>query len=196
MNFIQSHSGAISPEVCSQIIKNYNARQDDIGERTSANLLGAIREFTVDEDCISSEVQELITKVADEKIQEYLSKVPELNSKSYFLNHMTIMFHSEFKNIGYHYDSEFLYMNDAEYIRNFAVLIYLNQDFDGGELIFPLQKTVIKPQTGLMLVFPTSFMYPHVTNPAMGDDRYVLRLSYFFKKEILIHNSLNSKVYT
>jgi hypothetical protein len=196
MNFIQSHSGAISPEVCSQIIKNYNARQIETGERTSSNLLGAIREYTVDESCISSEIQESIAKVAEAKIQEYLSKVPELNMKSYFLNHMTIMFHSEFKNIGYHYDSEYLYMNDAEYIRNFAVLIYLNQDFDGGELMFPLQKTVIKPQTGLMLIFPTSFMYPHVTNPAMGDDRYVLRLSYFFKKEILIKNARESKVYT
>ena len=196
MNFIQSHSGAISPEVCGQIIQNYNARQIDVGERTSANLLGAIREYTVDEACISTEMQESIAKVADAKIQEYLSKIPELNAQSYYLNHMTIMFSSEQKNIGYHYDSEFLYMNEGEYIRNFAVLVYLNEDFDGGELMFPLQKTVIKPQTGLMLLFPTSFMYPHVTNPAMGNDRYVLRLSYFFNKEILIKNTRESRTYT
>ena len=77
-------------------------------------------------------------------------------------------------------------MNKEEFIRNFAVLVYLNDNFEHGELVFPLQEKSIVPKAGTVAIFPTSFMYPHVTNPTMGDDRYVVRMSYFFVKSAII----------
>ena len=45
--------------------------------------------------------------------------------------------------------------------RYLAFLIYLNDDFKGGETTFPYNKLTIKPETGKVLVFPPTWQYPH-----------------------------------
>lgn len=66
---------------------------------------------------------------------------------------------------------------DQGVLRSVGVLIYLNDLDSGGELAFPLQKRVIKPEAGKIIIFPTSFTHPHFVFPTIKD-RYVLRLNY------------------
>ena len=49
--------------------------------------------------------------------------------------------------------------------RYLAFLIYLNDDFKGGETTFPYNKLTIKPETGKVLVFPPTWQYPHMGLP-------------------------------
>jgi hypothetical protein len=56
-----------------------------------------------------------------------------------------------------------------------SVVVFLNEDFGGGELVYPNQGITIKPKTGNMIVAPADFSTPHFVNPA-SLDRYVLVL--------------------
>lgn len=78
-------------------------------------------------------------------------------------------------NIHVHCDLE--QYHDQPLLRHFSVLIYLNgDDIDGGELILPRQKVVIKPKTGQFVIFPIGVFYPHLVNICYTDvKRWALR---------------------
>lgn len=194
-NFISTFDNLLSAEQCAEIISRYRADSQSKALRTDANLHGNVKEWSPVDDPFWDDLFENLESTCRVFVDKYLSYSPLLNSHSYFLKHMTIMHHKESMNIPYHYDAELCFMDNKEYIRNFAMLIYLNDNFESGELMFPVQKQSIKPKAGLGLLFPTSFMYPHVTNPALGSDRYVLRLGYYFKKEGVIDSVKNSREY-
>lgn len=49
---------------------------------------------------------------------------------------------------------------------------YPNDDYEGGELEFRLQKIKIKPRAGDLFVFPSNFMYPHKSLPVVSGTKY------------------------
>ena len=56
-----------------------------------------------------------------------------------------------------------------------SVIVFLNDNFNGGELIYPDQGIVIKPTIGTMVVAPAGIDYPHMVTKT-DSDRYVLVL--------------------
>jgi hypothetical protein len=84
-----------------------------------------------------------------------------------------------------HYDSNIVINEKGIQIRPFVLLIYLNDCFDGGQLIFPAQKKIVTPKKGKMVIFPCSFMYPHKVLGISSGNRYSLRLNYLFKKPMI-----------
>lgn len=56
-----------------------------------------------------------------------------------------------------------------------SAIIFLNENFNGGELCYPEQGVCVKPKTGMMLVAPAGIEFPHLVTPA-DRDRYVLVL--------------------
>ena len=67
-----------------------------------------------------------------------------------------------------HYDS------GTEMGRILSVLIYLNSDYTGGELEFPYFGITIKPEPGMMLVFPSNYAYAHIAKPVTSGTKYAL----------------------
>ena len=57
----------------------------------------------------------------------------------------------------------------------YSGIVFLNQDFEGGELVYPDQGITIKPITGNMLIAPADEGAPHFVTPP-SSDRYVLVL--------------------
>lgn len=57
----------------------------------------------------------------------------------------------------------------------YSGVVFLNQEFDGGELVYPNQGIFIKPITGNMVIAPADESAPHFVNPP-SSDRYVLVL--------------------
>ena len=51
---------------------------------------------------------------------------------------------------------------------------YLNDDYEGGELYFRLQDLNIKPQSGDLYIFPSTYMYPHRAMPVHSGTKYSL----------------------
>ena len=58
--------------------------------------------------------------------------------------------------------------------RDFSILIYLNEDFEGGALSFPNFQYKIRPETGMLVAFPSDHRYLHAAEPLISGERYAI----------------------
>jgi len=58
--------------------------------------------------------------------------------------------------------------------RVLSVLLYLNDDYEGGEIEFKHSNIKIKPEPGSVLFFPSNFLYVHEVYPVTKGPRYAL----------------------
>ena len=58
--------------------------------------------------------------------------------------------------------------------RLLTAILYLNDDFEGGELALPQQGLVYKPRAGSLIVFPSDFCFPHASHPLTRGTKYSL----------------------
>ncbi len=80
-----------------------------------------------------------------------------------------------------HVDAETLYKDDEgldlwekTLDRDLSVVCFLNDDFAGGELVFPALDLSVKPQAGTLVCFPSDHNYIHGVNPVTLGHRYTL----------------------
>ena len=66
------------------------------------------------------------------------------------------------------------YDGGTETARSISVLIYLNDDYEGGELEFPNFKIKIKPKSGMVILFPSNYAYAHIAHPVISGEKYVI----------------------
>lgn len=66
------------------------------------------------------------------------------------------------------------YDGDTDTGRAISALVYLNDDYEGGELEFPNFKIKIKPQAGMLILFPSNFAYRHIAHPVTKGTKYAL----------------------
>lgn len=58
--------------------------------------------------------------------------------------------------------------------RSVSAIVYLNDDYEGGELEFPYHGIRIKPRAGMLIVFPSSFPYAHIAHPIRSGTKYAI----------------------
>jgi hypothetical protein len=58
--------------------------------------------------------------------------------------------------------------------RAVSVLIYLNNDYEGGEIEFVNFGVKIKPKSGTLILFPSNYPYSHVAHPVTSGTKYVV----------------------
>jgi len=80
-----------------------------------------------------------------------------------------------------HVDAETLYKDDGGLSlwektldRDLSIVYFLNDDFAGGELVFPELDLVITPEAGTLVCFPSDHNYIHGVNPVTSGHRYTL----------------------
>ena len=56
--------------------------------------------------------------------------------------------------------------------RDYTALIYLNDNFTGGELVFPDRDVVIIPKPGLFVGFPSNHKFVHAVPKVLSGKRY------------------------
>lgn len=66
-----------------------------------------------------------------------------------------------------------------------SAVLYLNDNFEGGELDFPNQNVCIKPKAGSMIVFPSVEPYVHNPQPAT-DTKYIVPAFWYLENSPLI----------
>jgi len=76
--------------------------------------------------------------------------------------------YSDSQYYGAHYDG------GPEVPRLLSAICYLNDDYAGGELEFVNFKLKIKPQAGMLLIFPSNFVYAHIAHPVTSGIKYAL----------------------
>lgn len=58
--------------------------------------------------------------------------------------------------------------------RNMSCIVYLNDDYEGGEIDFVHHKVKIKPQAGMMAIFPSNYAYTHSACPVTAGSKYAI----------------------
>lgn len=136
-----------------------------------------VRRDTQDEKWIK--IHELIESKITSIVHEYLLSYCRL----FPLEHLSVS-HIGFLNdhsgsfTETHYDSEMVVFNGEAIVKPLIVLIYLNDGYDGGELMFPLQGFQTTPEIGSIVVFPSGFAFPHLSIPVIDGSKHLCRITY------------------
>ena len=67
---------------------------------------------------------------------------------------------------------EIVYKKVSE--RDLSLILFLNDDYEGGDLVFVDQNIKIKPEPGLLVTFPSTYNYPHKVEPVTKGTRYAM----------------------
>lgn len=63
--------------------------------------------------------------------------------------------------------------------RRLSGVYFCNDDFDGGELVFPRQGLVVGPEKGMLVLFPSGFTHPHESTEVTRGTKYSIVTWYF-----------------
>ncbi len=59
------------------------------------------------------------------------------------------------------------------YVTTVSIVVYLNDDYEGGEIWFPrMDNLSIKPKTGDIIVFPSTYIYEHASQDMISGTKY------------------------
>lgn len=58
------------------------------------------------------------------------------------------------------------------YVCTVSIVAYLNDDYDGGEIYFPRFDLTIKPEPGDVVIFPSTYIYEHASQPMKSGTKY------------------------
>ena len=67
-------------------------------------------------------------------------------------------------------DGELIWKKSTE--RDLSMVFYLNDDFEGGDFIFPDLKIRVRPEPGMLVCFPSNHHYKHGVDPVTRGKRY------------------------
>lgn len=87
-------------------------------------------------------------------------------NESFWLEGFNILKYNNGQEYKAHYDSS------TGVGRHISCLLYLNDDYTGGELEFPNFQLKIKPQKGMMILFPSNYAYTHIAHPVTDGTKY------------------------
>ena len=55
-----------------------------------------------------------------------------------------------------------------------SAILYLNNEFEGGEVEFVNFNLKLKPEPGMLLIFPSNYAYRHIAHPVTSGSKYAL----------------------
>lgn len=137
-------------------------------------------------DSINNETDDLllfINKEIKDTINKYSSKYAEEHKIELgYLTPLSISKYYMGKRMGLHVDS---YDNDSDgqdkISPTISVVVYLNDDYEGGELFFKNQKVNIKPSAGSIVIFPSNMPYLHESKVITKGIKY-MSPGFWYKK--------------
>jgi predicted 2-oxoglutarate/Fe(II)-dependent dioxygenase YbiX len=58
--------------------------------------------------------------------------------------------------------------------RSLSAIVYLNNDYEGGYVEFTNFGVKIKPEPGMLLLFPSNYAYTHIAHPVTDGTKYAI----------------------
>lgn len=120
-----------------------------------------------------------INNLLYDKGSEYLKY---FNIKDWETSEISISKYFTGKQMGPHTDS---YKDQDNSL--ITVILYLNDNYEGGDLFFPEQNLIIKPQSGSIIVFPSTFPFVHESKKIINGHKYIASM-FWVKNESKTRN--------
>ena len=163
----------IEKQFCEEIINYINTKQlknlaidedgNDLLNKNIRNVLGHHLDPKEEKNIFDK-----INKKIEKYYFHYKAKFPKTcNNK---INQIDLLKYEVGGKYEYHVDTF------TDVARSISIIINLNNDYTGGNLIFADQKNFevkrCKLDTGSIVFFPSNFMYPHAIEPITEGTRY------------------------
>ena len=163
MNSITILDGFILQEDCDALVKEFNTILNKFNKNIDNRLL-----------YVNSN-----EPVINYFIKKYINKFNKKLNKTYYIREILLSIYKSKSYLQEHIDWDVL-----EYKDNLGMLLYLNDDFEGGELYFSKKKLSFKPKKGSVIIFPCNQNeYTHSVNEIKSGVRYTIPLEITLKKE-------------
>ena len=176
-NYIHVENNAISTDLCEEIIKEYDEPDDW--------KPGTINDYEVNEyrKC------EVVYLSQDETLERNLKTRKKIDQKLYkIINDLLEKYLKKYDSLGYVQIKEdtgymLLRYKTGDYVkkhvdtssdqhRTLSCSLILNDDYQGGEISFFDGEVKPNLKKGDLLIFPSSFTYPHQVLPVTSGTRY------------------------
>tara|TARA_Y100000114_G_scaffold157305_1_gene189445 strand:- start:10473 stop:11033 length:561 start_codon:yes stop_codon:yes gene_type:complete len=171
------HKNTFPIKLCDQIIEAY--RDELFNRYTNQNDDRHLGEIQISDHNIIDKKNSYVRKTIEQDIYKFIGALIQDYKKTtnaihlkvdqdigYSLRQMNIGdFYAEHDDDGY---------GEETGSRTLTVSICLNEEYEGGEFTFFNESKIISFQKGDVLVFPSSFMFPHGVKKITNGTRYQL----------------------
>ena len=175
-DFIQVEKNAISDELCKQIIREYDDADDwkpgtindyEVNEYRKCEVVYLSQDETLERNLKTrKKIDERLFNIITDHLKKYLEK--------YDLGYVQITEDSGYMLLRYQtgdYVKKHVDISSEQH-RTLSCSLILNDDYDGGEMSFFDGEVKPDLKRGDLLVFPSSFTYPHEVLPVESGTRY------------------------
>ena len=158
----------ISSEICDSIVKEIESKAtiDELKMNSDTNVKCKSIPRDINDKLVSSPfVNNQFVNLAKKINLEYGINIQSINIPNY---------RKIYGNTRIHVDgvSDGLGKTDK---RTLSAIVSLNNDYEGGEIVFPIQNREIKLEKGQIILFPPYWTHPHYTNDLKNETfRYTI----------------------
>jgi hypothetical protein len=182
--------------VYSDVIENYETLAEDIEEGAlSAQIVWNQSQIKKDEkievDTSYRDTMSITIPYNEEILEKFI------NYKEVFNSNLSSMFISNFKTAELDYKNEYQvetswhddysilkygagqkfvnHIDDhKDFHRRISTIYYINDNYTGGEIVFPRFGITYKPLANELLMFPSNYVYNHSVLPVIDGTRYAV----------------------
>jgi hypothetical protein len=106
------------------------------------------------------------------KLEEYIKEYMNL----YILSRNIKEIPSSYNLLRYRGGQQYKLHDDFSIINRRAIsfLIYLNDDYEGGNIEFPFVNVNLKPEKNSLVIFPSNYLFGHIAHPVTNGTKYAL----------------------
>lgn len=62
----------------------------------------------------------------------------------------------------------------ADSTRKVSIVVYLNDDYEGGEIVFTRHGITLKPEKNSVVIFPSGGTFHHEAKPVLSGNKYII----------------------
>jgi hypothetical protein len=157
--FIIEFQDFVNHDLCDTIVKKVESNEGYVNNPCKKSSVKHNKFINISEDSRFREVDRLVRGIIGSVNHHYQDRC----TFSYFLlnyfNNLTGNLFYRYYDSGDYYNWHIDKDPNTELV--FSYLVYLNDDFEGGDTLFLADKLKVKPKKGSVLCFPCDFTYIH-----------------------------------
>lgn len=165
----------ISDDYCESILKWFLTNQPlhmdgGVSNSNESKVVSQVKKATQAYPHPDDEISHLLTKVISNAYEKYSKINPVPKNECITARDYSVRVYK--KNDGYfkeHIDQS----AGSTVNRIFAIILYLNDVYIGGETNFPDLGISVKPQKGKVLIFPCNYLFRHSGQMPISNDKYI-----------------------
>jgi predicted 2-oxoglutarate/Fe(II)-dependent dioxygenase YbiX len=124
----------------------------------------------------NKDVRNCSSAMLSEKTQSYLANNVEPIVHEYAQKNNILISNKSYQLVRYTEGQFFVDHTDTteEFPRKISTLLYVNDDYLGGEIVFTKLNLSLKPEKDTLIIFPSSSDFSHSAEPIISGTKYVI----------------------